>query len=147
MAANSSQFVFSWLGCGVGGLVEVPVNTAYEGEFLRHQVGLVQARWAVIDDVHAPRFVALRDDLPSLEGFWVIDTGQLAPALDTLRSAAGRPRPGTTCSGPPPAGNCPTRPPQSLASVFFTSGTTGPSKGVAMPHAQMYFFGSMSRRR
>src|SRR5690606_22508880 len=32
-------------------------------------------------------------------------------------------------------------PPQSLASIFFTSGTTGPSKGVAMPHAQMYFFG------
>src|SRR5205807_6030872 len=31
--------------------------------------------------------------------------------------------------------------PRSLASVFFTSGTTGPSKGVAMPHAQMYFFG------
>ena len=27
-----------------------------------------------------------------------------------------------------------------LASIFFTSGTTGPSKGVMMPQAQMYFF-------
>ena len=27
-----------------------------------------------------------------------------------------------------------------LASIFFTSGTTGLSKGVMMPHAQMYFF-------
>ena len=31
--------------------------------------------------------------------------------------------------------------PHDQASIFFTSGTTGPSKGVAMPHAQMYFFG------
>ena len=28
MAANSSRFVFSWLGCGVGALVEAPVNSA-----------------------------------------------------------------------------------------------------------------------
>src|SRR5919198_4121234 len=47
MAANSSRFMLSWLGCGLSGLVEVPINTAYEGEFLRHQVTLVQARWAV----------------------------------------------------------------------------------------------------
>ena len=85
MAANSSRFVLTWLGCGLGGLVEVPVNTAYEGEFLRHQVALVEARWAVIDDVHAERFVALRDALPALEGFWVIDTGRLEGALAALR--------------------------------------------------------------
>src|SRR5271170_7909921 len=37
MAANSSRFVRSWLGTAIGGFVEVPINTAYEGEFLRHQ--------------------------------------------------------------------------------------------------------------
>ena len=30
--------------------------------------------------------------------------------------------------------------PHDLASIFFTVGTTGPSKGVMMPQAQMYFF-------
>jgi crotonobetaine/carnitine-CoA ligase len=142
MAANSSRFVFSWLGCGVGTLVQAPINTAYEGEFLRHQVTLVQARWAVIDDVHAPRFAALRDELPSLEGFWVIDTGQLAPALDTLRGAGWAAESWDTLLG---AGRLvlPDPVPQSLASVFYTSGTTGPSKGVAMPHGQMYMFGSI----
>ncbi|MFD0663948.1 AMP-binding protein [Thermocatellispora tengchongensis] len=33
--------------------------------------------------------------------------------------------------------------PRDLAAVLFTSGTTGPSKGVAMPHAQMYFFADL----
>jgi carnitine-CoA ligase len=140
MAANSSRFVRTWLACGVSGLVQVPVNTAYEGEFLRHQVALVEARWAVIDDVHAARFVALRDVLPALVGFWVIDTGRLADALELLRGAGWQAALWDTLLEadrlhiPEPA-------PQSLAAVFYTSGTTGPSKGVAMPHSQMYFFG------
>jgi crotonobetaine/carnitine-CoA ligase len=100
----------------------------------------VQARWAVIDDIHATRFAALRDVLPALEGFWVIDTGQLGAALDRLRAAGWRAQPWDALLDaqrlqiPEPAA-------YSLASVFYTSGTTGPSKGVAMPHSQMYFFG------
>ena len=140
MAANSARFVLSWLGCGLGHLVEVPVNTAYEGLFLSHQAGLVGARWAVIDDVYAERFTALREELPALEGFWVIDTGRQAGAVAALRAAGWRAQPwdsllqvGRLQLAEPAA--------SSLASVFFTSGTTGPSKGVAMPHAQMYFFG------
>jgi crotonobetaine/carnitine-CoA ligase len=140
MAANSSRFVLTWLGCGLGRLVEVPVNTAYEGEFLRHQVALVEARWAVIDDVHADRFVALQDVLPALEGFWVIDTGHLQDALTLLKGAGWQAAEwddlleAERLAIPEPAAH-------SLASVFYTSGTTGPSKGVAMPHSQMYFFG------
>ena len=140
MAANSSRFVLTWLGCGLGHLVEVPVNTAYEGMFLSHQAGLVGARWAVIDDVYAERFTALRDELTALEGFWVIGTGRRAEAVAALRAAGWRAQAWDTllAAGPLYLSEPPAR---SLASVFFTSGTTGPSKGVAMPHAQMYFFG------
>jgi crotonobetaine/carnitine-CoA ligase len=140
MAANSSRFVLTWLGCAVSGLVEVPVNTAYEGEFLRHQVALVDARWAVIDDVQATRFAALRAVLPSLEGFWVIDTGALAGAIDVLRAAGWRAHSWDELLAAPRL-QLPEPAAHSLASVFYTSGTTGPSKGVAMPHSQMYFFG------
>jgi crotonobetaine/carnitine-CoA ligase len=140
MAANSSSFVLSWLACGLGGLVEVPVNTAYEGEFLRHQTALVEARWAIVDDVYAGRFAAIRDRLPSLEGFFVIDTGQLTDALVRLREAGWAAQAWSSLLSATPLGCAPPAP-SDLASVFYTSGTTGPSKGVAMPHSQMYFFG------
>src|SRR5690348_13267939 len=38
MAANSSQFIRTWFGTAFAGLVEVPINTAYSGDFLTHQV-------------------------------------------------------------------------------------------------------------
>ncbi|MFD7500842.1 AMP-binding protein [Streptomyces sp. NPDC059850] len=144
MAANSSQFVRTWLGVALGGYVEVPVNTAYEGVFLSHQLVTAGPRWAVVDDVLAARFLAIADDARAIECFWVIDTGSRDSALRALRDAGWRAesweelargaRPGARPPAPAPA-------PSSLASIFFTSGTTGPSKGVAMPHAQMHFFG------
>ncbi len=88
MARNSSRFVLTWFGTAVGDLVEVPVNTAYEGEFLRHQVQLVDARWAVVDDDLADRFIALKDRLDKLEKFWVIDSaGDAEGAVARLRAA------------------------------------------------------------
>jgi carnitine-CoA ligase len=140
MAANSSQFVRTWLGSALCGLVEVPINTAYEGEFLRHQMVTVQPRWAVVDDVFAERFLALGDDTRTIEHFWVIDTGRRDAALEALRAQGYSAAPweqletGTPTDHPEPAFT-------DLAAILFTSGTTGPSKGVAMPHGQFYFFG------
>jgi crotonobetaine/carnitine-CoA ligase len=139
MALNSSALMRTWFGCALGNLVEVPINTAYEGEFLRHQIVTVTPRWAVVDDAFAERFVALGTQAASVERFWVVDKGNQRAAIDLLRAqgwqadawedlAAGEQR-----QLPDPA-------PQDLASILFTSGTTGPSKGVAMPHAQMHFF-------
>jgi carnitine-CoA ligase len=141
MAANSSRFVRSWLGTAIGGLVEVPINTAYEGEFLRHQTVTVQPRWAVIDDVFAERFVAIEAFTRQIEKFWIIDTGSAQAAIDLLRANGWAASPWDDLLRGTVAGRLPDPDPTSLASIFFTSGTTGPSKGVAMPHAQMYFFG------
>jgi len=140
MAANSSQFIRTWFGTAFAGLVEVPINTAYSGDFLTHQVKTTAPRWAVIDDILAERFAAAAEAMPSIEQFWVIDSGSREAALATLRARGWSAAPWEQLeSGRPLELAAPE--PRSLASVFFTSGTTGPSKGVAMPHAQMYFFG------
>lgn len=138
MAANSSRFVRTWLGTALGGLVEVPLNTAYEHEFLAHQVDTVQARWAVIEDRYAERMAAIAPRC-SVERFWVIDTGRLDEALAALRAQGWEAGVWDALEDGGDA-ELPVVGPRDLASIFFTSGTTGPSKGVAMPHSHMYFF-------
>jgi carnitine-CoA ligase len=145
MAKNSSRFVLTWFGTAVGDLVEVPVNTAYEGEFLRHQVQLVDARWAVVDDDLADRFIALKEPLDKLEKFWVIDSaGDADGAVARLRGAGWEAEPWDVLreaerytEAAPDA--------RELTVVFFTSGTTGLSKGVSMPNAHMNFFAEITR--
>ncbi|MFO7191100.1 MULTISPECIES: ATP-dependent acyl-CoA ligase [Thermocrispum] len=143
VAANSSRFVRTWVGSAVAGMVEVPINTAYEHDFLAHQVRTVEAKFAVVDDVYAERFVAVKEAAKDITKFWVIDTGQQDKAIAVLREAGWEAAPWDELEAELPAGSDVQLPevyPHDLASVFFTSGTTGPSKGVAMPHAQMFFF-------
>lgn len=143
VAQNSSRFVRTWIGTAVAGLVEVPINTAYEHDFLAHQVRTVEARLAVIDDVFAERFVAVKEAASTITKFWVIDNGQQDKSIELLREAGWEAAPWDELEAEQPSGSSVELPevrPQDLASVLFTSGTTGPSKGVAMPHAQMYFF-------
>lgn len=144
MARNSSAFVLTWFATAMADVVEAPINTAYEGEFLRHQASLVTARWAVVDDDLASRFVPLADQLTDIEHFWVIDNGHQAEAIEHLRQAGwAADRWEDLCVGPPL--NAPEPDVRGLTAVFFTSGTTGLSKGVAMPHAHMSFFAEITR--
>lgn len=141
MGANSSRFVRTWWGTAVGGLVEVPINTNYEGEFLRHQLEIAQARWAVIDDYIAARWVAVAEHARGIERFWLIDsgTGVLDQALQLLRDNGWQAEPWDALEAAEKR-SLPTPRPQDLGAIFYTSGTTGPSKGVAMPNSQLYFF-------
>jgi crotonobetaine/carnitine-CoA ligase len=139
MAANSSDLVMAWWGTAVGGLVEVPINTGYEGDFLRHQLEVAQARYAVIDDIQAVRWVAVREQAAMVEKIWEVDTGGLDEAVALLSEAGwvAAPFAELRASEIDPL---PTPRAQDLGAIFYTSGTTGPSKGVAMPYSQLYFF-------
>jgi crotonobetaine/carnitine-CoA ligase len=144
MARNSSRFCLTWFGTSIADIVQAPVNTAYEGDFLRHQVTLVEAEWVVCDDTFVDRFIAIADELPLIRKFWVIDTGELDAALERLRAAGWdavpweQLREASRWTGPEPDA-------RDLTSIYFTSGTTGLSKGVSMSHAHQYFFAEVTR--
>jgi crotonobetaine/carnitine-CoA ligase len=139
MGINSSQYVRSWFGCAVGGYVEVPINNMYEGEFLRHQVATVKSRFAIVDDDLVPRYVAIADQIREIEKFWVVDRGQGHAAIDALKQAGWDAELWSAFESTEPT-DFPIPSPRELGAIFFTSGTTGPSKGVAMPFSQLYFF-------
>ena len=140
MIPNCSAYIFSWLGSSIAGLVEVPINTAYKGAFLSHQASTTSPKIAVIGPEYIPRVLDVYESFESVELFVLVGEGDEASAdinalenlgkqvikWEELLESEKTVLPEVNYSD--------------LGSIFFTSGTTGLSKGVMMPHAHMYLF-------
>ena len=128
---NHVDYALTWLGLGLGAMVHVPVNTAYKGEMLRYVVRHSGARVVIADAAYAERIAEVIRETPTITTV-VVRGSSTAELPDTvtrvafdalLRAEPGDPWP-TTASD--------------IASILYTSGTTGPSKGVLCPHGQAF---------
>ena len=145
MAPNCSAYILAWLGSSLAQMAEVPVNTAYRGTFLEHQASTVTPRLALIHPDFAERFVESADAVRTVERFFLAGgtAAERAGAASTLHRAGFAVSDWEELLQEPPTGAAAELPQvrhSDLGSVFFTSGTTGLSKGVMMPHAHMYLF-------
>lgn len=131
---NCPEFVFAWFGLQVLGAAEVAVSDAYKGAFLAHPLRLADVRMIVTTPELAPRLAEIEADLPGVASVVLVGDG-LAPAFGRMQVLrwAGIVSDSARDPAVPVA-------PGDLASILFTSGTTGPSKAVAMPHSQFHFF-------
>ena len=143
MAPNSGELVLSWFGIALAGMAEVPINTAYEGTFLEHQVRTTRPSAAIVDAELARRFLDGGEAYESIDRFYVLGADR-DTAIAALHEAGRDARPWEALADSPPASDASAELPdvfaRDLACVLFTSGTTGLSKGVMMPHAHMAFF-------
>ncbi|MDH2349665.1 ATP-dependent acyl-CoA ligase [Bradyrhizobium sp. SSUT112] len=137
MCSNRPEFLQVYLGCAWLGAVAVPINTALRGFQLSHifrnsepALLVVEAQFVVaIDSVEAGV------ELPPRT--WII--GAAAGAVDARISGVPLPALGAAA----PAGAV--RPGDTVA-ILYTSGTTGPAKGVCCPQAQLFWWGIYSAR-
>ncbi len=136
---NCLEYPLFWFGLNKLGAVEVTVGDASRGNFLRHPLALAKARMVLTTPGLAARIAELEDELPNLERVILLDDPEEGdePLPAFSRMAVSRfddllssreDNPDVRLS------------PRDAAAVLFTSGTTGPSKAVLIPHSQLYFF-------
>jgi crotonobetaine/carnitine-CoA ligase len=124
---NSPEAMLSWWGAVLAGAVAVPINTAYKGEYLRHQLQDSGSRVLIVEASLVERAEPVVPRVERLDHVIVVggSAGPLAGARvhgwDDLLAGAATP--------PPPAVR-----PSSLATFVYTGGTTGPSKGCMLSH-------------
>jgi len=133
MLVDQADGIHSWLGAAFAGAVEVPLNPQHRGELLRQLLSAISARVLVVDaavlgELDLGDVADLVDTIVvhgpgsqpyACRGTPIVDLGPLVAAPPTI-------------TDPPPIRYCDT------ATVIFTSGTTGPSKGVIVPWATAY---------
>jgi len=113
MSGNSARTLAVTYGVWLAGAVEVAVNTELRGPLLHH----------VLTDADPALVLASADLLPTARTERPDLAFRAIEDLDLDRQDA-------VPSGPLPA-------PADLASLLYTSGTTGPSKGVMIPHGYL----------
>ncbi len=126
LVENSSEAMLAWWGVVHAGAVAVPVNTAYKGEYLRHQLAdsgacvlivesaLLDRAERVVGDLDALGHVVVIGAADELPGVRVHTWDEVLGADESVPSVAVRP--------------------SDLATFIYTGGTTGPSKGCMLSH-------------
>jgi carnitine-CoA ligase len=125
---NGPDAVIAWYATNRLGAVWVPINTAYKGEYLRHQVSDSGARIVVCDEELLGEALAVAAELPELEHILHTGPGRDAAWSEVAVSAIDRHR---LDEGELPEVEVA---PSDLAMLLYTSGTTGLSKGCMVSH-------------
>jgi len=131
---NGLDFVRAWMGLGYGGVTAVLLNTELRGAFLLHQINNCGARLAIVDATLLGALEELSGQLQHLQRVLVVGAAPECAATGFEIAPWESWRDAPPSAPPPPA-------PQDIACVMYTSGTSGPAKGVLMPHAHCYLYG------
>jgi crotonobetaine/carnitine-CoA ligase len=133
MLPNCVEHYPIWLGIGWLRAFEVPINVELRGNVLHHVLASARVEILVVHHDFLDRVGDLAGDLPRLR--MVVVVGGPADPPDprwvTVERVAFLAGSDETVEYEPPR-------PHDTASVLFTSGTTGPSKGVIVSWAQLH---------
>ncbi|HWP38488.1 MAG TPA: AMP-binding protein [Gemmatimonadales bacterium] len=127
MLPNSFEFVECFFALSRIGAVQVPTNFLYMAPQLQHVLSEAEPDALIVHESFVDRFAGL--DQPSLRSRYIVG----CPAEDPESYAR------LQSTRPSPVADLGTF--NSTLSIMFTSGTTGRSKGVVVPHHQFVWGG------
>jgi len=137
MLRNRAELLLLAIACGRIGAIFVPVNTEMKGYSLQHQLHNCAPALVFVEADLTGAFAAVAAPAKLPTAVVVVDA---APAEEIAAFAGVRHwrygefaalQGGQALADPSP---------QEIACIMYTSGTTGPAKGVLMPHAHLALF-------
>src|SRR5436190_19018498 len=131
ICSNRIEFLEIVLGCAWLGAVAVPINVASRGPQLQHILSNCAARLLVMEAAYAENLAFLHPSELAIEAIWLIDAATDVRLGEVVSISIPR--------GSERIAAAPVQP-GDLALILYTSGTTGPSKGVCCPQAQYFWW-------
>lgn len=133
-APNCRTAVHLWLALNLLGATDAPINPAFRGQPLAGVINMLDVSMIVAERGLLPLLRDVEDDVPRLSSVICFGGGEGGPGniqFSRLTLAALSPVEDAPDGWqPPPAAF------NHISSILMTSGTSGPSKGVMVPHAQ-----------
>jgi crotonobetaine/carnitine-CoA ligase len=136
MLPNSPEFLYAWFGLNKIGAIEVPINVSLKGTGLVHQIVQSDCVALVLDPEYLDRVGDVAHKLKTVRHIILrngTDKKLILPKferLEALRYSELADRPSTAPGVPVEFSD--------IATILYTSGTTGVSKGVQMSHHYWY---------
>jgi carnitine-CoA ligase len=135
MLPNCPEFLYAWFGLNKIGAVEVPINLALKGPGLAYQLTQSDSVALVADVQYLDNLKMVEGDLKSIRNLVLYAPGGAAPPARALHIPQ--------IAFPELMANPATAPKadvsyKDITTIMYTSGTTGPSKGVLMSHHYWY---------
>jgi crotonobetaine/carnitine-CoA ligase len=159
MTGNRVECLEVFLGCGWIGAVSVPINTASMGPQIEYYLTDSGARLLVVEAAYVERLATADLSRTALEAIWVVDgplgnsTAQGVPltAYPSGEGTAGtgearRATGAAEADAADAAAEAADVQTGDTLAILYTSGTTGPAKGVLCPHAQYVAWGIQTAR-
>lgn len=134
---NRIEFLSVFTGCALLGLILVPINTASRGSQLAYYLRNSRAKVFITEPTLIANLVsaneASEESIKGLEMIWSLDSFDQRSNLIKIKDFAEVKRAEKIQESKADA----TLP----AMIMYTSGTSGPSKGVMCSHAQLFWWG------
>jgi crotonobetaine/carnitine-CoA ligase len=133
MVGNRVEFVVAWFASHMVGAVVVPLNTALRGAVLKHMMDLSTPAMLISEPQFIPRVTDAIGTADYLQSIVSVGEGDVPAASTTV--PFGDLQENDDCT---PVDIAPWDP----SAIMFTSGTTGPSKGVTYTHSYTFHIGT-----